>query len=676
MALPMNGKAAVRGLAITVSSKWPDGRGYRPVWFDVACHPPTKEPRTISVEFSTGPWSHRKMYTVLAQIEIPAGSAGVSQAVSVPQGGVLQNWTLVVREEGVKLDDLSVEYGHVSTPDIGAWGRPQLPAILFVTDTSHDLKPLELLADGYANVGSPRNYPAGQHPNAFRDASTVATFAEQSIDRLSEGWINYSGVDVVFLSLADLRKLASGKPAVWESIREWAQTGGNLCVYGVGEKYESLAELEKLLKLHDHPPAGAPEHRNWYPNGARDGKPPAAIRVPGFALPLVGKTATKFVTHDLMMGQVAALPKDMPFPGTRPFWQAFFDALDVNRWTWQSRHGLTMDNPNLDFDNYLIAEVGLPPVNAYRVLITVFVLAIGPLNYWWLRRSRRLHLLLFTVPAAAGLISLLLVGYVVMADGLASRLRARSYTLLDQRNGESVTWSRLSYYTGLAPSAGLVFSPDVAVLPFEKLPADDQGSRGREITWDDQQRLTRGWLYSRTPTQYLTVATQSNRHGLRIAAAADQTVAVRNDLGTRIRFLVLRSKAGQPYYTKELAAGAQATLAPFVGTTITSEDFGKLNELFRDDALRTPAQLAALSKDPFGMRRSRRGGRYYHRPQGGQSSGTSLLEQALRTTNAMAPFDGLEPGSYMAVVDRPAEVSAGYEGLSESQSLHVIKGIW
>ena len=75
------------------------------------------------------------------------------------------------------------------------------------------------------------------------------------------------------------------------------------------------------------------------------------------------------------------------------------------RWKWRLRQGLSLDNENPAFHNFLIADVGLPPIQTYRVLISLFVIVIGPLNYWFLRRHGRLHLLLFTVPAAALLAS-------------------------------------------------------------------------------------------------------------------------------------------------------------------------------------------------------------------------------------------------------------------------------
>src|SRR5262249_8865966 len=146
------------------------------------------------------------------------------------------------------------------------------------------------------------------------------------------------------------------------------------------------------------------------------------------------------------------------------------------------------------------------------------------LNYWLLRRRGRLHLLLFTVPAAALLISGSLFGYVLVADGLESRLRSRSYMELDQRNHEAAIAARLSYYTGLSPSNGLHFSTDTLLVPFEKVAEINGWSQHtRTVNWiaeegeqPAKQHLQRGWLTSRMPTQYVSLRTCPTTSELRV----------------------------------------------------------------------------------------------------------------------------------------------------------------
>ena len=103
----------------------------------------------------------------------------------------------------------------------------------------------------------------------------------------------------------------------------------------------------------------------------------------------------------------------------------------------------------------LIPGVGSAPVNSFLVLISLFVVAIGPVNYFLLQRQRKLYLLLITVPLGAGVVTSALFIYALVSDGLGVRARARSLTRIDQTSGRTVSWSRQSYYAGLAPSAGM-----------------------------------------------------------------------------------------------------------------------------------------------------------------------------------------------------------------------------
>src|SRR5262249_16451305 len=143
----------------------------------------------------------------------------------------------------------------------------------------------------------------------------------------------------------------------------------------------------------------------------------------------------------------------------------------------------------------------------FQVLITVFVLLIGPANYWILKRYKRLHLMVLTVPLAAGITTLALFAYAILADGFETRVRADSFTSLDQRTGEAACWSRLWYYSGLAPGNGLSMPTDVTLYPILPAWAGDLSAwEERDIDWsDDHAQLKQGWLNSRTPTQYLTI---------------------------------------------------------------------------------------------------------------------------------------------------------------------------
>jgi hypothetical protein len=377
------------------------------------------------------------------------------------------------------------------------------------------------------------------------------------------------------------------------------------------------------------------------------------------------------------LGRVAAIASDQPFPGESAVWRWLLASLGADRTNWAARHGTVPDQDNQNFNDFLIADVGLPPIRTYQVLITLFVVGIGPLNYWILKRYRRLPLFLFTVPLAALLTSAALLVYALAADGLSSRLRARSLTHLDQRTGEAFRVARLSYYAGLAPAEGLKFPADVEVSPLELVStAGPSDARNRRLVWTGAQHLTRGWLGSRIPAQLVTLRAEKTRRQLAIVPAGDAArTTVRNRLGAEIKSLVLCDAAGKLHHAGGIAPGADRTL-----TALTTQ---------QEIAAAAVAFFQALSHDGpalpdamIGAPSRRRSFFMFSRPRyrGAQSAAAetsrSLLEVELAQVRADISSRALAPRSYVAIVGRPEEITAGADGLTETQSLHVIRGTW
>ena len=233
-------------------------------------------------------------------------------------------------------------------------------------------------------------------------------------------------------------------------------------------------------------------------------------------------------------------------------------SLVAGRMTAPSREGNKPDDHNIEFNNWLIPGVGMAPVGVFQCLITLFVLAIGPLNYWWLKRQKKLPLLLVTVPACAALVTLLLLIYGTVADGIGVRVRARSLTMLDQRKGEAATWARLTYYAGINPREGLSLPGDTVIAPIRSRWASGQRYRGptvaREMVWDERQRLTRGWLPSRTSTQYLTINARATSKRLDMRAD-DDGLRIINHLGVGVTHLIVQDHAGKLYWRAGFARG-------------------------------------------------------------------------------------------------------------------------
>jgi hypothetical protein len=344
---------------------------------------------------------------------------------------------------------------------------------------------------------------------------------------------------------------------------------------------------------------------------------------------------------------------------------------------WDSRHGMTPDSGNVEFAKFFVPGVGRAPVTAFEVLITVFVLLIGPVNYWLLRRYKRIHLMVLTVPLAAVVTTLALFAYAIVADGFASRVRARSFTTLDQRTGDAASWTWLSYYSGLAPGDGLTMPADIAMYPIQPAWASDNDlMQERGIVWEgDAARLTHGWLNSRTPTQYLTVRSRKSPHQLEVQQSGDK-LRVKNKLGTTIKTLVVVGEKGGLYFGENIPNDSLTPLAPIE----RGEAIQRIGRLYTENLPKAPEELATSDADLMAMTsgsRYRRYGRY-----GGQFSGGRLLDNLAGSATAELagrtdqPGLDLPPRSYVAITETGPEVEVGMSHATEEASFHMIEGKW
>jgi hypothetical protein len=200
-------------------------------------------------------------------------------------------------------------------------------------------------------------------------------------------------------------------------------------------------------------------------------------------------------------------------------------------------------------------------------------------------------------------------------------------------------------------------------------------ARSREMEWAGEQFLTRRWLGSRTPMQYVTVrADQTKQRLARVPGMPG--VTVENRLGTRIHELVWCEADGRLYHGQAIGPQATAALKLLTGAPDAEEVLRLVGRAVSQHGPGYPGTMSAFdTRASWLFPTSSR--RFFGLNQGGGVDSTqSLLEVELAEIRAAVMAQALEPGTYLAVVDRPPEVEPGIVDLTESQSLHVICGRW
>lgn len=352
-----------------------------------------------------------------------------------------------------------------------------------------------------------------------------------------------------------------------------------------------------------------------------------------------------------------------------------------------TKNGLAMDGRNKDFWNFLIPGVGQQPVYAFVAMITMFIMVIGPINYFGLMRAKRLSLLLFTVPIGAGLLTLGLFLYAATADGFGVKARIRSFTMIDQRTNEVVSAARHSYYAGLSPANGLTFDDQTSVYPIDYEPT--QQTTRREVLWKEGgvQNLRRGWMPSRALRQVFAVRPGTTTAKLEVTERGPKLEA-KNRLGTRLKYVIVSNSAGEMFVAENVEPGGKLDLQPIV----LADARPALSKFVEDNRAKFPENYDPDSHESMWFSRSSRYRNYYPwnaTQEAVAFSGTSVLEEAIQeATLRSSGFSRIAPRSYVAIVDappsakkengdsEPALVPYGVTRMREFGSFHVVKGIW
>ncbi len=722
--LPQGANRPTSGLTVQLSWEGVGELGLRPVHVTFRSgRGPFSRDREIRVDVASVDYAGVGEFLASKSIRLTAGDMTAIGTILVPQHLSTDQAQIAVFENGRRLRDLSTTDPVSIRAGPHSWRR-HAPSILVV---DFDALPRrssggnrrETLVNDSGDeqwLGSESGEPGSRHlpdiralireasigvrerdgdvikPHDFSDEPsdgkllhTVRNIYNANMIHptdIHDDWIALSAIDVIVARFAELQVMKRDHPKKWAAVRTWADAGGNLFVYDCGVNDRGDIDLERIERHFDLSSPdieseeveseevesagtrGASPHwqrpmkldsRYFNPQDGDGLANTDEALVPGRAF---------FVDRSLGLGKLAVTKEAYPFPGESRQWATLLNRFST---AWSNRFGLSLDSHNPGYWNFILAGFGLAPVNSFRVMIVLFAIVIGPLNYFVLRRANRLSWLFMTVPAGAFVATIGLLTFAIATDGFGVRYRVRSLTHIDQSSGFASTWSRQVYYAGIAPSGGLVFPIDTLVLPIVQNPMVDFRAAPRRVDWLPQQQvLSGGYAQSRAMSQFLVVRSRPTPLRLDVDLVSESNrIAVTNHLGATIRYLYLVGQEESAFeaFDTDLRPGDSTTLTK---SPNASESRSRLLTLLNEHPLRLPPGMDDSDFDSYSTNFTS-----YTRYNERVSAETSVLETKLRR---IATLD-LDSHTYVAFVDSCGEVPIGTEG-TEQESLYVIMGTW
>ncbi|HEY2828081.1 MAG TPA: hypothetical protein VGJ04_10815, partial [Pirellulales bacterium] len=224
------------GLVLSIDTAWVDSCGYRPVRIGVkSLTGPVKADRVLTITFRPMQgYTRNDSVAVTQSIEIPAGSTSVAATLSVPQLSVWGMFTLDVYEDGEYLKQLSVPENMGWTSWSGtAKGDGASPVVLLLSGMdkisgSFLINPsMELIGvapENSVGVADPQIAAAAATaglPTGSANGGSAAKFVIAAWGDLPTRWIDYSGIDVMLISMDKLDLLTQQQPSQWKGINDW-----------------------------------------------------------------------------------------------------------------------------------------------------------------------------------------------------------------------------------------------------------------------------------------------------------------------------------------------------------------------------------------------------------------------------------------------------------------------
>ena len=611
---------------------------------------------------------------------------------SQPDSSVGPAPSFVIASSSVEVDD-SVQFTGLSR------AVPGNMAVYNQLSTTEDFPDLADLEEWYINPTT--GFGGNRKPSTINGFSSPVATA-MSLESLPSKWFAYEGLGMLMITFEDLKLLSQKHPGKMLAIERWVAASGRLVVLNCGD---DLKVADEALQFLGDSNAAVRENRKTTFLAREINKANLDTVIQSIRLNRNSSAVTyafrsnspqlknlqslKVVTDEdtlknaietgnagdmisveFELGQVLFVSDSASFSKNAK-------GNNIDRWGSLGVFLNETDRGVIDNRSILAGsmarhfgfpEFDEPPRYVFEFSILLYLLAVGPVTYFLLKRRHKLNLMFVIVPIISTLFCTTILAYAIFAEGFDTRVNLFTFTSLDQRSGRQSTSSIAHVYSGMTPSAYSFSGPTYGMVNFTS------GGRIQRINWSDSgERISGGEIRARSNHQLY--ARSSNETGSRLTFAFESSgesasATIRNEFEVPVSAVVFWSEdcgSDEAWYCEQVD----------VGQTV---DAKKLK--FDDIALAMKEITQQVMSDTvLGAGKASRNRNRRDNTSGlnniDQSEVATELGKAWRMTSAeiRQQVRTIEGRNYIAITERAINYENPIENAKFTTQMHVVKGI-
>lgn len=540
--------------------------------------------------------------------------------------------------------------------------------------------------------------------NGSRRSSSINGFSSpaataMSLESLPSKWFAYEGLGMLMVTFKDLKLLSQKHPGKLLAIERWIAASGRLVVLNSGDKVVDSDEALRLLgdsdsdvrenrktsfltdeingaELQNAMTAVIQNRQNQsYNNYAYQQAqiaqslqrllPKVGIDEDNFKNVFGNATAGEMISVEFGKGQVVFVSNTASDWGKEKTsfvdrWGKLGVFLSATDRAAQGKYSVLAGDMARQFG---FPEFDEPPRYVFEFSILIYLLAVGPLTFFVLKRRHKLNLMFVIVPVISTLFCSTILAYAIFAEGFDTRVNLFTFTSLDQRSGRQTTSSIAHVYSGMTPSAYSFSGPDYGLVNFT------DGGRIQRVSWsDDGEQISGGEIRARSNHQLYGRSSNEANSKLTFAInRSGESATVRNGFDVPVTAVAFRSEdcSGHEAWFCRMADVGETVDA----TKMTIDDIsGKLQKTSHQ---KMSATVYAINKS-YSYRANNIGLSSIENSEVADELGTAWQMNAFRIGRHLESNDGR---GYIAVTENSINYKVPIENAKLETEMHVVKGI-